>query len=435
MDIDLLSKMVKELILDNDRVVLPGLGYFAAEIVPSAFSDKGFTINPPYRRLYFRQSYDRDGLLSRLYAESNGTGTDVAEHLIEDFVRGMQEILDRDKVIVMPGLGRLRATKENNYFFVPDEDMDIYPEGAGLEPVSLKNHSIAAVPVAPVPDVAPEVAEPETAEAPAEVPDVAPEVAEPETAEAPAEVPDVAPEVAEQETAGASAEAPEVAPAADESVQAPEPSVPLTEQGKETAAEQQEDSPVQEPETAEAPAEVPEAAAAADESAQAPEPAVPLTEQGQEAAAEQQEDSPVQEPETEPQPEETEDEAAPVPDVAPEVAEQETEEAPAEVPDVAPEVAEPETAEAPAEAPEVAPAVDESVQAPEPAVPPTEQKQETADARRGIVKAMKIVLIVIAAVIALAVIALIAFIILAHTAPEFTDSLLYTPEELEILRY
>ena len=329
MDIDLLSKMVKELILDNDRVVLPGLGYFAAEIVPSAFSDKGFTINPPYRRLYFRQSYDRDGLLSRLYAESNGTGTDVAEHLIEDFVRGMQEILDRDKVIVMPGLGRLRATKENNYFFVPDEDMDIYPEGAGLEPVSLKNHSIAAVPVAPVPDVAPEVAEQETAEAPAEAPEVA---------------------------------------------------------------------------------------AAADESVQAPEPAVPLTEQGQETAAEQQEDSPVQEPETEPQPEDTEDEVAPEPDVAP-------------------EVAEPETAEAPAEAPEAAPAADESVQAPELSVPLTEQKQETAAARRGVVKAMKIVLIVIAAVIALAVIALIAFIILAHTAPEFTDSLLYTPEELEILRY
>ena len=37
MDIDLLSKMVKELILDNDRVVLPGLGSFVAEIVPSTF--------------------------------------------------------------------------------------------------------------------------------------------------------------------------------------------------------------------------------------------------------------------------------------------------------------------------------------------------------------------------------------------------------------
>ena len=41
MDIDLLSKMVKELILDNDRVVLPGLGCFVAEMVPSTFSDKG----------------------------------------------------------------------------------------------------------------------------------------------------------------------------------------------------------------------------------------------------------------------------------------------------------------------------------------------------------------------------------------------------------
>ena len=41
MDIDLLSKMVKELILDNDRVVLPGLGSFVAEVVPSTFSDKG----------------------------------------------------------------------------------------------------------------------------------------------------------------------------------------------------------------------------------------------------------------------------------------------------------------------------------------------------------------------------------------------------------
>lgn len=145
MDIDLLSKMVKELILDNDRVVLPGLGYFAAEIVPSTFSDRGYTINPPYRKLYFRQDSGRDGLLARLYAESNGTGTDVAEHIIEDFVRDMRAVLDKEKVMIFPGLGRLRATRENNYFFVPDEDMDIFPEGAGLEPVSLKTHSVRNV--------------------------------------------------------------------------------------------------------------------------------------------------------------------------------------------------------------------------------------------------------------------------------------------------
>ena len=53
MDIDLLSKIVKEIVLDNDSVTLPGIGSFLAEIVPSSFSDKGYTINPPYRRVYF----------------------------------------------------------------------------------------------------------------------------------------------------------------------------------------------------------------------------------------------------------------------------------------------------------------------------------------------------------------------------------------------
>ena len=42
--------------------------------------------------------------------------------------------------MVFPGLGRLRATKENNLFFIPEEDLDIYPAGFGLEPISLKTH-------------------------------------------------------------------------------------------------------------------------------------------------------------------------------------------------------------------------------------------------------------------------------------------------------
>ena len=38
-------------------------------------------------------------------------------------------------------------------------------------------------------------------------------------------------------------------------------------------------------------------------------------------------------------------------------------------------------------------------------------------------------------VLTVAVIALAAFIILAQVAPDFIDSLLYTPEELEIINY
>lgn len=140
MDIDLLSKMVKELILDNDRVVLPGLGSFVAEVVPSTFSDKGYTINPPYRRLFFRSKPDEGDELAAFYARTNNVDKAMAERIIKDFVAELKPMLHTKKTIVFPGLGRLRATKENAVFFVANEDLDIYPAGFGLEPISLKTH-------------------------------------------------------------------------------------------------------------------------------------------------------------------------------------------------------------------------------------------------------------------------------------------------------
>lgn len=141
MDIDLLSKMVKELILDNDEVSLPGVGSFVAELVPSSFSDKGYTINPPYKRLSFRKKADAsDNVLIDFYAKSNNVDKETASKIVIDFLSEMQKVLELRKSIVFPGLGKLRATKENIFFFVADEDLDIYPEGFGLEPISLKTH-------------------------------------------------------------------------------------------------------------------------------------------------------------------------------------------------------------------------------------------------------------------------------------------------------
>ena len=180
MDIDLLSKMVKELILDDDKVVLPGLGCFVAEIVPAYFSDKGYTINPPYRKLYFRSRPDEGEALADFYARSNDVAYDVADKIVKDFVSELKSVLMAKKVVVFPGLGRLRATKENNIFFIADEDLDIYPEGFGLEPISLKTHQETAEEVSaavaglktmldPEPD---EIPQPSPAAAPAPEPEV-----------------------------------------------------------------------------------------------------------------------------------------------------------------------------------------------------------------------------------------------------------------------
>ena len=166
MDIDLLSRMVGELIVGHDQVGLPGVGTFVAEMVPASFSDKGYTIHPPYRRLSFYPSRLEDSLLIDLYASSNLISREAAKAYITEYLSELKAVLEERKNIVFPGLGRLRATRENTFFFVPDEGLDIFPDGTGLQSVSLKSHAQEVTPVVidiPVPAISPE---PESALAP-----------------------------------------------------------------------------------------------------------------------------------------------------------------------------------------------------------------------------------------------------------------------------
>lgn len=139
MDISLLSRMIKELVMEHDNVTLPGLGMFVAELFPASFSDKGFVINPPYRRLYFRGRKGEDNLLVLFYARENDVDLPAAQKLIDSMVSDIKKELDSKRVVEFPGLGKLRSTKERTLFFVADPELDIYPEGFGLRPLSLKS--------------------------------------------------------------------------------------------------------------------------------------------------------------------------------------------------------------------------------------------------------------------------------------------------------
>ena len=328
MDIDLFAKMVKEAVMDHDCVTLPGVGSFVAELVPATFADRGYTILPPYRRLYFSPRQADDNILAALYARSNNISEADALRILTDFLTEMKEVQTVKKTIVFPGLGRLRATRENHFFFVADEHLDIYPAGFGLQPISLKTHE-------------------ETKEEVAEAVASLAQILEPPPEPAPAPV-EPAPVVE-----------PEPAP---EPVVEPEPEPVL--------------EPVVEPEPI--PEPIPE-----------PEP------------------EPITEPEPEPEPG-PEVEPEPVPEPIPE---------PEPAPVVEPE---PEPIPEPVVEPEPAPA---------PITPEPEPTPEPPTKRS--LKPLWLTLAIIAGVLVLAVLAL---AIIGRVAPEWLDSLLYSPEELEILR-
>ena len=334
MDIDLLSKMVKELILDNDEVALPGVGTFVAEMVPSSFSDRGYTIHPPYRRLYFRQRVDET---NTALVDFYSVDAAQAQRIVSDFLLEMRDLLKQKKTIVFPGLGRLRATRENNFFFVADEDLDIYPAGYGLEPISLKTHQETPEEVSSVVEQLRAILTEKKTPAPV----VEPVLDEEEESVAEPVVEPVAEPVAESDVK------PEVP--AEQPVAEPEPTV--------------EPEPIVKSEPVAEPVPEPVATPAAEE------PAVPAVEK----PAKQKEVAPVKEP--------------------------------AKLAEVAPKK--------------------------EPAKP-TEDVLTKEPVKRP---AWKIWMWIGISLVALVLLALIVFVILAHVAPDFIDSLLYTPEELEILHY
>ena len=338
MDIALLADMVKELILDNEEVALPGLGTFVTEVVPASFSDRGYTINPPYRRLSFRERQGSDDMLAQLYSKANGTDLETSRKIISGFAAGVKDELTKKKVVVFPGLGRLRATKENAFFFIPDEDLEIFPYGFGLQPVSLKTHE-----------------------------------------ETPEEVYDAV------EKLSAIVDAPEP------EVKVPEPVV--------KSVPEQEERPIELVSPASA---APEPPAPAAESMEKTEPEPP-------ASPEETEKTAPAAPETPASPEETEKTASAAPE-PPAPAADSTEKTEPEPP------APPEETEKTASAAPATPATPEA------------QKVRKRDGRR-------ITRIAAACVVGTALLLLVIFIILSRTAPSFTDSLLYTPEELEIINY
>lgn len=395
MDIDLLSKMVKELILDNDEVSLPGVGSFVAELVPSSFSDKGYTINPPYKRLSFRKKADAsDNVLIDFYAKSNNVDKETASKIVIDFLSEMQKVLELRKSIVFPGLGKLRATKENIFFFVADEDLDIYPEGFGLEPISLKTHEETPAEVSATIAALQDILNPEETEGQSgsgEQPEAESGSEEPsEAVSGPKDAPEV--------TGGGQSESSLEVEAESDSEPQPEQQAIAEESGHQSENESQHDE-----ESEQETAQHVEASSSED----APE----VTGDGQPESSHEAEGESENESQSEQQA------------TAEESGHQSENESQS--------VAEGEQENEPQQEPESDNEPDVPVEqnnSNEPEQPRTEPAKKS---RKG----WKALIWTAVAIAALAMTFIVGFVILAHIAPDFIDSILYTQEELEIINH
>ena len=141
MEINLFSKCIKELIVENDRVDVPYLGSFTAELMPATYSDRQTTIHPPYRKMSFHKgevSLAEGRLLLDKVRRELGVNLDQAGVELGWCLSRLNSELEGRKRCPLPGLGMMRANARNEFFFVPDDDLDIWPDGIGFEPIAIK---------------------------------------------------------------------------------------------------------------------------------------------------------------------------------------------------------------------------------------------------------------------------------------------------------
>lgn len=139
MEVNLLADLLRELIIENDRVSLPGMGSFVTETAPSVFSDRASIIHPPFRRVMFRsREVWNDELLEKRYAQVMNIPAYKSKSEIETFINGVRRDLEMTRVLELPGFGTIRLNERNGYNFVLNNDVLISKETYGLEPLNIK---------------------------------------------------------------------------------------------------------------------------------------------------------------------------------------------------------------------------------------------------------------------------------------------------------
>ncbi len=139
MDVFLLSRLLRELIIDNEIVPIPSLGYLSSEPTGAKFSPDGHSILPPSRKINFKADKMASGdMIWKYYARESGVDEETAKTELETFMKQLIPTLRTRKVIDFQGIGRLRCTSDGNVYFAAADTDNVFDSAFSFEPVTLK---------------------------------------------------------------------------------------------------------------------------------------------------------------------------------------------------------------------------------------------------------------------------------------------------------
>lgn len=128
-----LDRHIEILLLENDCVIVPGLGGFVAHRIPARYDEQDGLFLPPYRTLGFNaQLRMNDSLLVQSYVDAYDLSYPEALQQIENEVEEIYQALGEEGVFELNDLGSLSRNSDGNLAFEPFESGILTPLYYGL---------------------------------------------------------------------------------------------------------------------------------------------------------------------------------------------------------------------------------------------------------------------------------------------------------------
>ena len=133
-----LAKHIEVLLLENDCVIVPGLGGFIAHNRQAELKESEDLFSSPARTIGFNpQLVMNDGLLVQTYMQAYNTDFPDATRKIEKIVSALKEQLYQKGEVLLPNVGTLYYTMNGTYVFEPSADTFFTPYLYGLDTLTL----------------------------------------------------------------------------------------------------------------------------------------------------------------------------------------------------------------------------------------------------------------------------------------------------------
>lgn len=144
-----LAQHIEALLLENDCVIVPGLGGFVAHYTPATRVEEENIFLPPTRIIGFNpQLKMNDGLLVQSYMSVYGTNFSDATKIVEREVDELIAALHEEGKVDLPNVGEVRYTIYNTFDFAPYDNKITTPYLYGLDAFEMQELSALEKPKA-----------------------------------------------------------------------------------------------------------------------------------------------------------------------------------------------------------------------------------------------------------------------------------------------